>query len=201
MDGTSFMPAPVAIPMNRSPLPMHRAPKLAFMRGLHPAYQAENDPGNSDRLARGNPDNTIFAGAYSGFVQYPREISADNRPSAMAMSTDSVTRWTPETGTFGVHPLSSRPANANFFASDPQQFGSVGGGFCKGMDGGGVDLVLGGTPSGQFSFLTPGTDILRPVYRQAMYGPINPTMSTKDLQASSVYNPIPAFSTLVPKLP
>jgi hypothetical protein len=175
------------------------------MPGKHPAFEGQVDQTypNTDRLAMAEQDNTQWAGAYRGFVAYPREISANNRPLSLPGSTESVTEfvWGMVNAVIGRKPNSSRPANGNFFASDPMQFGSVGGGFLSGMSGGGGCTLQGATPAGAFSFLTPGTNIVRPVYRQNYYGPINPTMSTKDLQASSVYNPIPAFGSVVPKLP
>lgn len=197
-----------------SPIPLRRAafgrpggPKLAFLPGPHPAFQGqvnEQYP-NTDYLAMADQDNTQWAGAYRGSVQYPREISANNRPLIMPGSTDSVTEYVwgmgNNGGIFGRQPLSSRHANGNFFASDPMQFTSVGGGFCCGMQGGGGVTLDGATPAGGWSFLTPGTNVVRPVYRQNYYGPVNPTMTTKDLQTSSIYNPLPAFGNVVNKLP
>lgn len=202
----NFTP-PDPIPLRRAPYIRPGAPKLAFMPGKHPAYQGENDERypNTDPLAMADQDNTTWAGAYRGFVQYPREISANNKPIAVAASSDSVTEYVwgmgNNGGVFGRQPLSSRQANGNFFASDPAQFQSVGGGFCCGMSGGGGVTLDGAVPAGGFSFLTQGTDVVRPVYRQNYYGPVNPTMTTKDLQTASVYNPLPAFGTVVPKLP
>lgn len=157
---------------------------------------------NQDALAMTDQDNTQWAGAYRGFTQYPREISANDRPTHLAGATDSVTEfvWGMYGNPVGREPLSSRLPKANFFASDPQQFKSNGGGFLAGCHGGGVSLD-GMTPSGAWSFLTQGTKVIQAVYRQNYYGPVNPTMTTKDLQASSIYNPLPAFGVITPKLP
>jgi hypothetical protein len=177
------------------------------MRGPHPAYEAagESQSPNTDKLALGDQDNTQWAGAYRGSVQYPREIAAANHPIAVAASSDSVTEYVwgmgNSGGVFGRQPLSSRRATGNFFGSDPMQFQSVGGGFCCGLSGGGGITLGGWAPAGGWSFLTPGTNVVRPVYRQNYYGPVNPTMTTKDLQTASIYNPLPAFGTVAPKLP
>lgn len=204
MLGFSSPPSP--IPLRRASFGRPGGPKLAFMPGRHPAFQGENDERypNTDSLAMADQDNTTWAGAYRGSVQYPREICATNKPTALAGSTDSVTEYVwgmgNDGGIFGRQPLSSRRANGNFFASDPMQFKSVGGGFVAGIHGGGVSLN-GMVPSGAWGFLTPGTAIVRPVYRQNYYSPVNPTMTTKDLQTSSIYNPLPAFGNVVNKLP
>jgi hypothetical protein len=201
--GGAYYASPPPIPLRQGPFTPGMGKKLAFFRGPHLAFEAQRDVvPNTDRLARSDQDNTYWAGAYEGFVNYPREISANNRESPPFASADSITKWSPETGVVGVKPVTSRRMNANFFASDPQQFGSVGGGFLSGMSGGGgVDYETGMMPAGAWSFLTPGTLVVRPVYRQNYYGPVNPTMTTKDLQTSSIYNPLPAFGTVVPRLP
>lgn len=205
MSTLAFEP-PSPIPLRRGSFARPARPKLAFMRGPHPAFtgsDTETAP-NTDRLAMFEQDNTQWAGAYRGSVAYPREISANNRPLIRPASTESITEfvWGMFNAVIGRQPLSSRQANGNFFASDPMQFGSVGGGFVSGMSGGGgVTLEMGAVPAGGFSFLTPGTNIVRPTYRQNYYGPVNPTMTTKDLNAGTIYNPLPAFGTVVPRLP
>lgn len=201
---TTFTP-PSPIPLRRPPsIQKAGAPKLAFYPGVHPAFIGTVDEpgGNLGELAQGNQDNTLWAGAYRGFVQYPREISANNRPSPGLASSDSVTEfvWGMVQSIFGRKPNSSRPSNANFFASDPLQFKSNGGGFVAGIGGGGVSLA-GMTPSGAWSFVTPGTAVVQPVYRQQYKGAVLPTMTTKDLQQSTIYNPLPSFGNVVPRLP
>jgi len=194
-----------------SPIPLRRGGagnnymggKLAFFTGKHPAFEGQDDVvPNTDRLSMAEQDNTQWAGAYRGYVNYPREIAVTNRDTSLGPAPNSNTRFT--WGMTGnpqeCVPASSRWPNANFFASDPMLFKSSGGGFVAGIGGGGISLN-GMVPSGAWSFLTPGTPIVRPVYRQNYYGPVNPTMSTKDLQASSVYNPVPAWSTRTPTLP
>lgn len=194
------------IPLRRGPLAKAAPTKLAFMPGPYPPFMGagpvEEPYPNTDRLGMADQDNTIWAGAYRGFNQYPREISANNQPIGRSASSDSVTEyvWGMAQSIFGRQPLSSRQANGNFFASDPMQFKSNGGGFVAGIHGGGVSLA-GMTPSGAWSFMTPGTPVVKPVYSQHYWMPVNPTMTTKDLQASSIYNPLPSFSTVTPTLP
>lgn len=199
----TFTP-PAPIPLRRGPIQKAGQPKLAFFPGQHPAFQGQLDEvtPNLDRLAMADQDNTQWAGAYRGSVAYPREISANNRPSPPFESSDSVTEfiWGMVNAIIGRKPNSSRPSNANFFASDPMQFKSVGGGFVCGIGGGGVSLN-GMVPSGAWSFVTPGTAVVQPVYRQQYKAAVLPTMTTKDLQASTIYNPLPAFGNVVPRLP
>lgn len=199
----TFTP-PSPIPLRRGPLQKAGGQKLAFFTGTHPAFQGQKDEAapNTDRLALAEQDNTQWAGAYRGFVQYPREIAAANHPSPPIASSDSVTEfiWGMVNAITGRKPNSSRPSNNNFFASDPMQFKSIGGGFVAGIGGGGVSLN-GMVPSGAWSFVTPGTAVVQPVYRQQYKAAMNPTMTTKDLQASTIYNPLPSFGNVVPRLP
>jgi len=202
-DVTVAFAPPQPVPLGRGPVQKLGQQKLAFIPGRHPAFEGEVQVVDADArygLALTPQSNTIWAGAFRGKEQYPREIRATNRPAPPFASTDSVTHWTPETGKVGVRPLSSRPMNANFVATDPQQFQSNGGGFLAGMGGGGVSLQ-GMVPSGAWSFVTPGTAVVSAVYRQQYKAMVAPTMTTKDLQASTIYNPLPSFGTVVPRLP
>lgn len=195
-------PKPIPVSYGEGPMAPAGGQKLAFFRGPHPAFAGDIYPNAKGSLAMPDQDNTQWAGAYRGSVQYPREISANNHDQWLGAAPESMTQflWGVINNVRGVVATSSRLGTANFFASDPMQFKSNGGGFVAGIHGGGISLN-GMVPSGAWSFVTPGTAIVRPVYRQNYYGPVNPTMTTKDLQASSIYNPLPAFGTTVPTLP
>lgn len=122
---------------------------------------------------------TLWGEAIRNSIFYPEQTIVSQAPTFLDPATDSVTAWNRE-GTFSPVPLPVQPARANFYGTAPHMFGPP--------------MAVG---VNAWDYLSGH----RVEHAQRLYGPVTRPMRSTVLYPSTVYNPLPPFGQVAPKLP